>query len=332
MKVSFISEFTEKYGVGGITEFTKRLSAGLKKEGVEVVINKGYKKADVIHMHTAFHQALYVSEKYKDKPLVATVHSPPEEVKDSYGIPSRFFPIEFGWKYLCFLYSKLDRVVVPAPIMRKVLAEHDIKATDVISNGVDLKTFRRNRDYAREFREKYGLFGDFILSVSQIVPRKNVDMLPKLAKEIDCEFVHIGKRHILSSVFYETKVKKTNCSNLRYLGRVPVGSLIGAYSSAKLFLHPSYRESEGLTILEAMACKVPIVARNLCVYSTYLFEGKNAVLCANKDDFVSSIQELLRNEREMEKLSKGAYAEALKHDFRDTVREYVNLYDSLLNK
>ena len=68
----------------------------------------------------------------------------------------------------------------------------------------------------------------------------------------------------------------------------------GAFSGSDAFFFPSYEETEGIVILEALASSQTIVVRDIPVYNPWLVDGVNCYLGKNNDDFVDYYMMLLK--------------------------------------
>lgn len=69
------------------------------------------------------------------------------------------------------------------------------------------------------------------------------------------------------------------------------------FSKAKILIHPSFVEGQGIVLLEALASKTPVVAYNLPPYKNILINGKNSLLADiwNTEQLATSCIEILNN-------------------------------------
>ena len=122
----------------------------------------------------------------------------------------------------------------------------------------------------RKIREIYGIERDYILSVSSIQPRKN---LIRLIEAYSClrglrpegklpQLVLVGKRGWLDNETFRAAQRHSANNDIAFTGYVAEKDLPALYSGATCFVYPSFFEGFGLPVLEAMQCRVPVIAGN----------------------------------------------------------------------
>lgn len=109
-----------------------------------------------------------------------------------------------------------------------------------------------------------------------------------------------------------------------------VEDIIPTYSGADIFCSPSYYEGEGLAILEAMSCGLPVVIRDLPVYEDRLFNGKNCLKARNNGEFIEKFQYLITNPKERKRLGINGLHTAKEFDIKVTGRSIYKTYLDLL--
>lgn len=166
------------------------------------------------------------------------------------------------------LGNLIDMVITPTESERRNLIDslriphHKICS---IPHGVD---HSRYKPYPSEkcidILKSYGIDYDFILHVSSYQPKKNTESivaafaLLKREFNIKARLVIVGKhpRERLLKLAMRLGLRP---SDVVFTGYVPEEHLPCFYSSAKVFVFPSFHESFGMPILEAMACGCPVV-------------------------------------------------------------------------
>ena len=75
-------------------------------------------------------------------------------------------------------------------------------------------------------------------------------------------------------------------ANLHFPGFVSQADLRDAYCGADLFCFCSEEETEGIVVLEALACGVPVLVRDIPVYAGWLRDGENVYKAAAPADWL----------------------------------------------
>jgi len=116
-----------------------------------------------------------------------------------------------------------------------------------------------------ELRRAYGIPEHFILYVGTIEPRKNLvrllqafDLIRRERSTPPC-LVVVGARGWKDAPFFAMIERLGLQQSVRYLGYVPIETLIRLYNLATVLAFPSLYEGCGLPVLEGMACGTPVV-------------------------------------------------------------------------
>ena len=81
--------------------------------------------------------------------------------------------------------------------------------------------------------------------------------------------------------------------NLTFAGFVDQEHLCDAYCGADSFAFLSLEETEGIVVLEALACEIPILLRDIPVYDGWLVSGKNVYMSDDLDGFQRTLTAML---------------------------------------
>ncbi|MCH5208408.1 MAG: glycosyltransferase [Oscillospiraceae bacterium] len=331
MKVYLYSEMQnaiEKSGVGRAIYHQKN---ALARQGAELA--DGYEDADVVHINTVFPRSYRMAKKLRKLgiPLVYHAHSTREDFRNSYigsNLVAGFFK---SWIIKC--YSTGNVIITPSEYSKSLLRGYGIKNDIfVISNGIDLEDYRRNERAGREFREKYGFSetDKVIVSAGLLMKRKGVHDFAELARRCpEYKFIWFGDSN-LNLVGREVRQAVKNApKNLTFAGYVPKDKIKAALSGSDLFLFPSYEETEGIIVLEALAMKIPVLLRDIPVYGDWIEVGKNAYAAKDNGDFERQLRDIL--EKRVPDLTEKGYETAVSKSLDNTGKKLIEAYETAIN-
>ena len=160
-------------------------------------------------------------------------------------------------------------------------------------------------------------------TLSQLDKRKRIDLLIKHFKrsKIDGELV-IGGQGIDKPLLIHLA---NGDSRIRFLGFVPDDELADFYNSLDVFVFPTWIEGYGLPIVEAMACKKPVI-----VLSDAIIPEEVESRCITTEN----LDAVFSNHTYLENLCKsvdydGNYQFAKEHNWDECVEEYTKLYKEI---
>jgi len=117
--------------------------------------------------------------------------------------------------------------------------------------------------------------------------------------------------------------------NIVLTGYAPDKEKISFFKSSKVFVYPSYEESWGITVTEAMACGLPVVCYNLSAFN-FLSLGIVKLDIGNKKLMADSIINLLRDDNQRVELGQSAKIESKKLDWEEISKDELGVVTTLL--
>ena len=120
--------------------------------------------------------------------------------------------------------------------------------------------------------------------------------------------------------------------NIHYLGYQQKNRTIELIRGSDLLVQPSLAEGISSTLLEAMACKTPIVATRVGGNKEVLENDKSAILVEpdNPQIMMDKIHDLLNDEKKTSELKEQAFKQVQNYDWSHVGNLYLNIYESLL--
>lgn len=118
----------------------------------------------------------------------------------------------------------------------------------------------------RRLREAHGVTRPFVLFVSSLWPYKNCEGVLRafaaVRQELDGHQLVIvgpGRDQEYVSTLHDLARDLDIAGDVVWVGGVPLERTVDFYRAASVFVYPSFNETFGLPILEAMACACPVV-------------------------------------------------------------------------
>ncbi|MFM2344971.1 MAG: hypothetical protein RLZZ210_1583 [Pseudomonadota bacterium] len=188
-------------------------------------------------------------------------------------------------------------------------------------------------EQTQAFLNKFGLkHANYILCLATVEPRKNIatlldayDKLPITIKQ-NYPLVIAGGKGWNSEDLHDRISKLEQKGWLKYLGYVDEQSLPLLLSGAKLFVFPSVYEGFGLPLLEAMACKVPVIASNASCLPEVANGVATLVDTYDVDGFTSAIIELVEDEILCKERGLNALEISKNYSWQATIQKTINAY------
>lgn len=186
----------------------------------------------------------------------------------------------------------------------KILEHYGIGADRIriIPNGVDTEKFKPSDSIAA--KQQLGLGQQpTILFMGSLIHRKGVLHLVKAAEKVvkqqaNVKFVIVGTGPLRSQMG-EALASANLRSNFVFLGNLKEDQLPAAYGAADVFVLPSIQEGQGIVLLEAQACGIPVVAFGVGGVTEAVRNNETGFLLdsGDTDGLADKLLELLGNER-----------------------------------
>lgn len=334
MKIAMVGQFPPH--VGGVGVHIHTLSKKLVDEGHEVYVitypHKEIKDIDGIHVigtkglnipgvrGLMFKKnAKKALENLLEKEDIDIIHG-------HYLFPAGAVAVEVGNEHNIKTYvtahgSDMFELYKSQPLMRssikKVLKNadgvfavsnalrHEIIATGVVGiadktklswNSVDIDRFSPNNDDS--FRKEHNLTDKpIVLFVGNLIKRKNVDSLLEAKKIANSDYylVIVG-----DGPLYKKLTKKVDDENIRDViftgSRRDVENII---PSCDVLILPSFSESFGLVLIEALACEKPVIGSDVGGIAEIINDNVGLLVNPNKVSSIAKAIDKIVNDDEL---------------------------------
>jgi len=275
-------------------------------------------RPDVVHAHNIFFSSTAVSllmQPVMKPPLLLTLHLGPPALGE--GLAGRVAGV-YG-RLLGRLAARRCRLVtaVSRAVRNHALAIGiPLSKVLVIPNGVDVEEFSSRAGGAARLRKR-------VVCVGRLLFNKGVQYLVEAAPKVleSCpgtEFIVVGEGPMKAELMLRARAKGASAS-FRFLGQVP--SVAEVLRGCDIFVRPSLTEGMPLTVLEAMACGLPVVASNVSGTPEVVVHGVNGLLVepGHVGQLSAALTRLLQDEQLAREMGGRARASVEKSSSWDRV-------------
>ncbi|EKO77634.1 MULTISPECIES: glycosyltransferase [Leptospira] len=223
------------------------------------------------------------------------------------------------------IYERCDLIISPSHLIEKQLREFGLKTKiAVVSNGLDLTSFKGSI--------KQSTSAPKLLHVGRISYEKNCDVILNAFKLIhdeipDSTLTIIGDGPALPSL--KVQAQNLGVENfVTFTGFIKREQLPEEYPKYDLFLTASTMETQGLVILESIACGLPAVGVDSFAIPELIHDGRNGYIAKPFD--VKGIAEkavaILKDPPLYEKFSKESIKISKAHEMTACVDKMEEVY------
>ncbi|SFA74164.1 N-acetyl-alpha-D-glucosaminyl L-malate synthase BshA [Lentibacillus halodurans] len=210
------------------------------------------------------------------------------------------------------------------------------KAIHVIYNFVNEAEYTKK--YAHSIREQYGITPDekVIIHISNFRKVKCVQdvisTFQQIREEISAKLLLVGDGPEYSEM-YQLVSKLGLADSVLFLGKQKNVTDLLSISDLKLLM--SEKESFGLVLLEAMSCEVPCIGTNIGGIPEVIKHHESGFIVdlGDTEQAAAYAVELLQNEQLLQQFSENALTHVRNLFYsQDIVKQYIDLYDELINE
>lgn len=208
------------------------------------------------------------------------------------------------------------------------------KKVVVIPNGVDTNVFFRRKNC--KLKEQMGFKDDdkIIVTASRLTPKNGIEYLIKAVakiKDLNIKLLIIGDGEQRSKL--ECLIRNLKLDNVYLLGYVPHEKLPEYLSIADVFVRPSLNEGFGISFIEAMACRVPVIGSRVGGIIDIIEDGRSGLLVnpGDVDDLVEKIKLILNDDELAKRLANEGYNTVMRKFTWDVIlKKMEDVYKSLV--
>lgn len=300
---------------------------------------------DVIHSQTEFGIGTFarIIAKQLDIPLVHTYHTMYEDyvhyITHGYFDKSSKKVVEYLTKFYCD--KTATELIVPTKKTYDLFKEkyHVDRNIHIIPTGIEVERFYKEKIKTKDVQDLKNRYhikeNDFvILFVGRLGKEKNVDLLLDAhislsRKKKNCKLVIIGDGPDAEG--FKKKVKYFHMEDsVIFVGKVPWDKIPLYYQLGTVFATASLTETQGLTVVEAMAASIPVLAIDDEAFNSVVIDGLNGKLFKNKKEYKKIVLELMNQKDLVCKMGNQARISAEAHSSKYFAEKVLSVYKSAL--
>lgn len=243
------------------------------------VVTNPLRPFDVVHLNTPFPDTAVLARwaRLRRRPVLVWAHSTEDDFRDSFPGSNHLAPLFRRW--IAHLYRRGDAVITPSGYSRALVSAPKYgvrRPIHVLSNGVDTDFFRPDPSARGRLREQLGLDPQarVVISVGMQLVRKGILDWVEVARRMpEVTFVWYGRTDARLLTSDVERALASAPRNALFPGYIRSDQLREAYCGADAFCFLTKEETEGIVLLEALACGAPALVRAIPLYREQLPDG-----------------------------------------------------------
>ena len=339
MKILLISP--TQTGIGGIAQHVSGLANFLKKNGHQIDIissentftipikglknpsfmissfikTKFKKDYDIVHAHNI--PSALAMKNIKGKKILSIHGVFSKQINELHGKTATTLSQKYEHKAL----NWADTITVVSKEASTYYAAQGFEVQQ-ISNAIDIESLPKNKEKKYEKQ---------IIFAGRLSKEKGVEVLLEICKKLsdDIDIVILGAGPEADKIKNISNSKK----NVHFLGYLSKEKTIPLIHGSDVLIQPSLNEGISSTILEAMACKIPIITTNVGGNMELIEHNQTGFLVDpnSSSQFLDLINYIFSNADEINLITNNAFAKIYNYDWKNVGNLYLKLYEKLLH-
>ncbi len=298
----------------------------------KIAIPSGRDKApelDIVHTHSPFTMGFFGWRvaKFQKIPRVSTFHT---LLTDYSNVLRLGRPIAklVTWRFCKSFYKRHKKIIAPSETLREVLRNRGIKKPiEVIPSGIDID-FYRPID-RKKARRELGLGDDKVfLCLGRVSHEKNIDRVIRAMKNVDARLLVVGRGPTadkLKRIVMKEKMQR----KVSFKGFVPEEMKPVYYSAADALVIASTSETQGMVVVEAMACGTPVIGANAMAIPELVNDGENGRIFEPRN--VKQLSSIMADFEPTQTMRRSAIETSKDYSIEECVSKLEEFYSNVLS-
>lgn len=242
------------------------------------------------------------------------------------------------WQYALRGMCQADRVITVSAYTAQDVTQYLGLAPDritVVPNGVEKIYQTIPREEAIAFRQQRGIAPETccLVNVGSNNPRKNIDTILQVVRALrDRHFpIHFWKAGGDFSPAQKQLIQQLALApHITYLGQPDKATLVKLYNAADILLAPSLYEGFGITVLEAMACGLPVITSNVSSLPEVVGDAAITTDPLDVEAICAAVKQIFAAGGDRQRLIAKGLHRSQQFSWEKTAEQVATLYESLL--
>lgn len=241
-----------------------------------------------------------------------------------------------------WIYNAYDLTLVSSTTTAQKLTNLGFKkVVNAQLLGVDAQKYQNQTKTANYF-DKYYQIQEIeqkikIILIGRLTPDKGwyflLNSLTQLTKTINCDnlaWIIVGEGHLKEEIQARFTQFSLPCY---FLGRISPEKIPSLLINSDIYLTTSEKETRGLTVLEAMAAGIPVIAPRAEGIIDSIQSGDNGLLFTPQSvpDFIAKLQTAINNPQWRRQIYQRRFSILQEYQWDQCVENLVTIWSSLIN-
>jgi glycosyltransferase involved in cell wall biosynthesis len=294
-------------------------------------LKNNIKKFDLIYIVSTWNFPVFISSYFSEKYKKPYIISPRGHLY--FDVLKKKFWKKLPYYYI-FLKRYLNRAFIHYTTYDEALNCHSFLKLKskyfVVPNGIELNEFQKIKKLENKDKK-------IILFLGRINWKKGLDILisayAKILKERnDLHLLIVGN----DEDGYIERVKRWIknygiIKDVTFTGILTGEEKLKVYSKSDIFVLPSYSENFGMSVIEAMACGIPVIISEKVGLSNEIRKNKaGLVVETNEESLYKGIKTLLDNENLRKECVENANKLVENYDINKVAEKMIEIYEKIV--
>ena len=272
-------------------------------------------------------------------PLVHTYHTMYEDyiyyiTKGHFDKTSKRF-VEYLTRFYCD--KTVTELIVPSSKIYNIfMKKYQVnKKVNIIGTGMDIERFFKTsfkKEDIDNLKKKYNIKEkDFVIgTISRVAKEKSIDKIISTYKTIlerisNSKLLIVGDgpdREDLQKLTKKLGLEK----NVIFTLKVPIEEVQSYYQLIDVFVTFSTTETQGLTVLEAMAASIPVLAIKDDSFVDSVEDKVNGYLFTSEEEYIEDVLRLYNDKKLYKEMSDKSLELSHKHSYDEFGKQVYDVY------